>query len=84
MRLKGLEKGVGKEVRSAHISVLKINCSWYHLFFLFPAWLHGNQVCSKQLIWNFVYSQIKPLDKKALDLFLVHRDSFYKHRRKEP
>lgn len=28
MPLKGLEKGAGKEVRSAHISVLKINCSF--------------------------------------------------------
>lgn len=27
MPLKGLEKGAGKEVRSAHISVLKINGS---------------------------------------------------------
>lgn len=46
--------------------------------------MNGNHVCSKQLIWYFVYSQIKPLDKKALDLFLVHRDSFYKHGRREP
>lgn len=83
MALKGLEKGAGSKISIGLYFKNELLLASHLVLSLPPQWLHGNHVCSKQF-WYFVYSQIKPVDKKALDLFLVHRDSFYKHQRREP
>lgn len=72
-----------KNVKTVHSSILKINpCDLvlHRLVSTAPAvkWLFG----------TFLYSQIKPLDKQFLALFLVHRGSFCvcflnKHQRRE-